>query len=45
MFAGKICRQFGTVRLKLHCQLQFGELLDTERFKQEKRLAAGNGIG
>ena len=34
--AGFSCRQFRTVRLKFHCQLHFGEPLDTDSFKRNK---------
>jgi hypothetical protein len=43
--AGISCEQFGTFRLKFHCQLHFGEPLDTEIFQQERRLAVDKGIG
>jgi hypothetical protein len=43
--AGVGCGQFGTVRLKFHCQLPSREPLDTEVFEWESRLAADVGTG
>jgi hypothetical protein len=42
---GVSCGQFGTVSLKFHCQLHFGEPLDTEIVERERRLAADKGAG
>ena len=43
--AGISCGQFGTIHLKFHCQLHFGEPLDMEIVQQERRLAVDKGIG
>jgi hypothetical protein len=45
VIAGLSCGQFGTIRLKFHCQLHFREPLDAEMVEWSHQLAADKELG